>query len=82
MEMLNKKNSAPKAVKKPVLNESASKKPVAKKLTKVTPEQRMKMIEEAAYYRAEKAGFAVDPHSNWVAAEAEIDAMLGLKKSK
>ncbi len=83
MEMFNKKTNAPKASKKSVAVDTDSKKAApAKKPAKVTPEQRKKMIDEAAYYRAEKLGFAVDPHENWVAAEAEIDAMLGLKKSK
>jgi len=34
------------------------------------------MIDEAAYYRAEKNGFQVDPHANWIAAEKEIDELL------
>lgn len=42
----------------------------------VTPEERRKMIEEAAYYRAEKAGFTGDPLEHWLAAEKEVDAML------
>lgn len=42
----------------------------------VTPEERQKMIELAAYYRAEKVGFTGDPHEHWVAAEKEVDAML------
>lgn len=42
----------------------------------VTPEERQKMIELAAYFRAEKAGFTGDPHEHWVAAEKEVDAML------
>lgn len=42
----------------------------------VTPEERQKMIEQAAYFRAEKAGFTGDPHEHWLAAEKEVDAML------
>ena len=42
----------------------------------VSVEERRRMIEEAAYYRAEKRGFRVDSTSNWLEAEAEIDAML------
>lgn len=35
------------------------------------------MIAEAAYYRAEKRGFAVgDPQAGWVEAEAELYAQL------
>jgi len=43
----------------------------------VTLEQRRKMIEEAAYFRAQQRGFAGgDPSRDWVEAEREIDAML------
>jgi hypothetical protein len=35
------------------------------------------LIREAAYYRAERRGFAEgDPEADWTAAEAEIDQML------
>jgi hypothetical protein len=34
------------------------------------------MIEQAAYFRAEKHGFQGDPADHWAAAEAEIDADL------
>ena len=65
------KAKAPVAVKKVV---------VAKKVKEpakaVTPEERHKMVEQAAYFRAEKLGWQVDPHANWVAAEAEVDAIL------
>lgn len=42
----------------------------------VTPEQRWRMIAEAAYYQAERRGFGGDPVSDWLEAEAEIDRML------
>ncbi|MFH0879908.1 MAG: DUF2934 domain-containing protein [Lentisphaerota bacterium] len=59
---------------------------VAKKVVKatvktVTPEERHKMIEQASYFRAERFGFQVDANENWVAAEAEVDAILAGKKS-
>jgi hypothetical protein len=39
------------------------------------------MIEEAAYYIAERRGFEPgDPAADWAAAEAEIDAQLGKTK--
>ena len=43
----------------------------------ITPEERYKSIEAAAYLRAERRGF-VAGHAleDWIAAEAEIDAML------
>lgn len=43
----------------------------------VNPAERLRMIEQAAYFRAEKAGFMGDSHEHWVAAEAEVDAILG-----
>ncbi len=43
----------------------------------VTPEERWHMIEEAAYYHAEKRGFVGgDPAQDWSEAEAQIDAEL------
>ena len=42
--------------------------------TEVAPEERRRMIAEAAYYRAKSRGFRGDPIGDWLAAEAEIDA--------
>lgn len=43
----------------------------------VSAEERQRMIEEAAYYRAEKRGFAPGYEAeDWAAAEREIDARL------
>ena len=43
----------------------------------VSPRRRREMIAEAAYYRAQKRGFeGGDPVADWVAAEAEVDALL------
>ena len=42
-----------------------------------SPEQRCQMIEQAAYFRAEKRGFrGGDPVSDWLLAETQIDALL------
>jgi hypothetical protein len=70
-----KAKTAPKTVAKP----KAAPAPV--KETKPAPkvisaQDRYHMIDEAAYYRAEKNGFQVDPHANWIAAEKEIDELL------
>ena len=41
------------------------------------PEQRAALIAEAAYFRAEKRGFAPGHEAeDWLAAEAEVDALL------
>ncbi|MDA8364433.1 MAG: DUF2934 domain-containing protein [Gammaproteobacteria bacterium] len=40
----------------------------------VSTEERRRMIAEAAYYRAERRGFAGgDPVEDWLTAEAEIE---------
>lgn len=64
---------------------AAAAKPVvkaARAAVTVTPEERMKLIEQAAYFHAEKAGFTGDPHAHWVAAEAEVDALLKAQGKK
>jgi hypothetical protein len=44
----------------------------------ISPEERHRMIAEAAYLRAEHRGFQRgDPIEDWLAAEAEIDRLLG-----
>jgi len=63
--------SAKKAVTKSERSQSGS------RVTPVTPEQRQAMIQEAAYYLAEREGFAGhSPLENWLIAEAEIDSRL------
>jgi len=43
----------------------------------VSPEERNRMIAEAAYYRAEQHGFnPEDQIQNWLEAEKDVDAML------
>lgn len=61
-----KKASAPKA--------AVAKKPAAKKTKVATSdlEQRYRLIEVAAYYIAEKDGFAGSPVDYWIAAELQI----------
>ncbi len=68
------KKAAVKASPQPPLPDRAvTLKPVAE----VTPEERYRMIQEAAYYRAEKRGFEPGhDEEDWAAAVAEIDAML------
>lgn len=58
---------------KPAANKAAG------KSSGITPEQRYRMIEEAAYYRAEHRAFAGgDPIQDWVQAEAEIAQRIGM----
>jgi hypothetical protein len=45
--------------------------------TRVSADERRRMIAEAAYYKAARRGFAAgDPDRDWIEAEAEIDARL------
>jgi hypothetical protein len=68
----DKKASAPKAA---AAAKSAPKKPAKK--SAVTPEDRYRMIATAAYFLAERRGFAGGYEmGDWIAAEAEIDAKL------
>ena len=61
------KQSSKSGTKKGGDNESAD----------ITPEERNRLIAEAAYFRAEQHGFKPEEHEkNWLEAEAEVDAML------
>lgn len=68
--------AAPKKVAAP--KKAAAAKPSAKK-AEVSPEARYRMIQDAAYYIAEKHGFTGDNHAFWLQAEQEIDARLAGK---
>lgn len=49
--------------------------------TAVTPEERLQMIAEAAYYHAEHRGFqAGEEERDWFEAELEIDRLLSAGK--
>ena len=61
--------SAAKPAAKPVVKSAASK-------ATLTPEERYRMIQEAAYYVAERHGFNGDSAYFWSLAEAEINAKL------
>ena len=68
----------PSALKKP----AAARKPVEQSdspmLIFVTAEERHGMVCNAAYYLAERRGFAGgDPFQDWVEAEKEVDRLLG-----
>jgi len=75
----NGKKPAVTAVPKTV---TRAKKPVSTKADTsaaktVTPEERWRMVAEAAYLRAERRGFSGgNPTDDWLAAEAEIDELL------
>ncbi len=74
---------AAEPVKPVVAAPAAAPKAAAKPSSKlISAQERYHMIDEAAYYRAEKSGFQVDPHANWVAAEKEIDELLAKQNIK
>lgn len=63
---------------------SAEKKPAAPKKAatkapKMGAEERYRMTEVAAYYMAERNGFAGNPVDYWTAAEAQVSKLLGKK---
>jgi hypothetical protein len=47
----------------------------------ISGDERRRMIADAAYRRAERAGFAGDPLADWLTAEREIDGMLHARKA-
>lgn len=66
------------AVKKTAVSKEAVKKAVAKPRAKKTQnvqsdKDRYEMIQYAAYFIAERNGFAGDPHAFWNEAEAQIN---------
>ncbi len=75
----NSKKTAPRAtakkaaVKKPAARRTARK---ATQTVQVSADERYRMIQKAAYLRAEREGFHCDPYLCWLSAEAEIDARL------
>lgn len=81
--------SSPPSRKRASPKVTAKKKPVAKSKNTTSdvapflgPGVRTALIAEAAYFRAEKRGFAPGHETeDWVAAEAEVDAKLMKGKS-
>ncbi len=75
-----KKATASKATASATTKKTASKTTsTSKKSSKtsiVTSENRLQMIETAAYYIAEKNGFSGPSADHWLAAEKQIDSQL------
>lgn len=71
-----KKPAAPKKAAAP--KAAAAKKPAAAKKVVAArgAEERYRMVEVAAYYIAERNGFAGDPTVFWTEAEAQITKLL------
>jgi hypothetical protein len=67
------------AAKKATARKTAAPKGTGKKAgfeERTSPEERFRLIQEAAYFKAEKEGFNRDPSECWLVAEAEVDARL------
>jgi uncharacterized protein YegL len=72
-----KKAKAEKPQKLPARRQSAAGAALASGNSKVTPDERHRMIEEAAYHRAEQRGFTDgDPLQDWLEAEAQVEIQL------
>ena len=71
---------------KPVVPEKKAAAPAkatpAKTPAAPTPEQRYRMVQDAAYFIAEKNGFKAGSMDYWIAAEAEIAVLLSGKEKK
>jgi len=67
------------AKKAPAKKTAARKTKTRQKSTevKVSPEDFYKMVQEAAYFQAEKDGFSKDPSEYWLEAENEVEMRLG-----
>jgi len=76
--MPREKNPAPTPAKKRAPRKTLSVTRTTVNMTNfVDPEQRAALIAEAAFFRAEKRGFAPgDEVADWLAAEAEVDTKL------
>jgi hypothetical protein len=81
-KMATRKKMTIAKIETPKKPAAASKKTVAKDIadTKISPEERQKMIEREAYFLAEKQGFQGDPKGHWMEAVKKIDALLAKKK--
>jgi hypothetical protein len=72
-----KKASAPPAkTEKPVAKRTASPRKAKSTGQPITADARLRHIEVAAYYIAERSGFSRNPADCWVAAESEVDGLL------
>ena len=69
-----KKAPAKSAVTRKVTKSAAVEKSATASKAPINPEERYKMIQEAAYYIAERHGFNGDSAYFWSQAEAEINS--------
>jgi hypothetical protein len=70
------KKATGKTTKKGSVKKASAKK-TAPERPGLSPEQRYRRIEQAAYFLAESDGFQGDPVSYWIEAEKQLAAELG-----
>jgi hypothetical protein len=77
-DMPREKSLTTPGARKPAARKTLARKQAVTAFTQfVGPEYRAALIAEAAYFRAEKRGFAPGHETeDWLAAEAEVDARL------
>ncbi len=72
-----KKVKAEKPDKAPTRRSPAARPAIASASSEVTPDERHRMIAEAAYQRAEQRGFTNgDPLRDWLEAETQIEMQI------
>lgn len=71
-----KKPAAPKAAAAKTTTAKKPAAPRAKKSAAPSPEERYRMVQEAAYFMAENDAFCGCSVDYWIAAEAQINLML------
>jgi Protein of unknown function (DUF2934) len=72
-----KKTKAETPEKPPIRRQAVPREALASGSVDVTPDERHRMIAEAAYHRAEQRGFTDgDPLHDWLEAEAQIEIEL------
>ena len=81
-DAVSKRKTAAKVAAADTVTTAPAKRVVTKKKTAspkpvISEEQRKHYVEVAAFYIAERRGFAAaDPQDDWIAAEAEIDRLI------
>lgn len=73
------KKAVAKPVKPVVPAADAAPKTSAPSTTTVSAEERYQMIQQAAYFLAERQGFVGDSSGHWIEAERQINEQLGIR---
>lgn len=73
------KKAVAKPVKPVVPAADAVTKTAAPATTTVSAEERYQMIQQAAYFLAERQGFVGDSSGHWIEAERQINEQLGIR---